>query len=130
MTTCTHISDLEKGKIHLLSQSLFNSEKDWIPHPAFRGVFLKHPITGDQTGTRFSAHIVKIEPGCILDEHIHDGKTELHEIIQGTGTCMLNDVTISYFPGDCAVISDNIRHKVTAGKEGLILLAKFMPALL
>ena len=123
-------SILEKGKTHLTGSSVTHLNKKWNPHPTFRGVFLKHIITGEQTDNRFSSHIVRIDPECALEEHIHDGKTELHEVIEGSGICLLNDREINYNFGDCAVIPDNIRHKVVAGKSGLILHAKFMPALL
>lgn len=130
MKTENLITNLEKGNTHLLTASVSNVEKQWNPHLKFKGVYLKHIITGGQTGNRFSSHIVKIEPGCILDEHIHEGKTELHEVIEGDGICYLNDTRVIYSPGDCATIPDDTKHKVNAGEQGLILLAKFFPALL
>lgn len=121
---------LEKGKTHMIGNSVTHLDKKWNPHPTFRGVFLKHIITGAQTDNRFSSHIVRIDPECALEEHIHDGKTELHEVMEGFGICLLNGREVTYYPGDCAVIPCNIRHEVVAGKNGLILHAKFMPALL
>jgi len=130
MKTEIFVSNFEKGNTHLPAETVSNSEKQWNPHPKFPGVCLKHLITGEQTNNRFSSHIVRIDPGCILDEHIHEGKTELHEIIEGSGVCMLNGAEIQYLPGDCAVIPDDTKHKVTAGENGLIIFAKFIPALL
>jgi quercetin dioxygenase-like cupin family protein len=130
MKTENLISNFEKGNTHLLAASISNVEKQWNPHPKFKGVYLKHIITGGQTDNRFSSHIVKIDPNCILDEHIHDGKTELHEVIEGKAICYLNGTRVIYSPGDCTVIPDNIKHKVEAGENGLILYAKFVPALL
>ncbi len=130
MKTNTCIRNFEKGKTHSPGITESNSEKKWNPHPTFRGVFLKHIILGKQTANRFSSHIVRIEPNGILEEHIHEGKTELHEVLEGNGICMVNGEKLDYEPGYCAVIPDNVRHKVIASKDGLVLLAKFMPALL
>jgi quercetin dioxygenase-like cupin family protein len=130
MKTKILVSNFENGNTHLLTSTVSNTEKQWNPHPKFHGVYLKHIITGEQTGNRVSSHIVKIEPGCILDEHIHAGKIELHEVIEGAGICNLNGTELNYFPGDCAVIPEDVKHKVVAGKNGLILYAKFIPALL
>jgi len=130
METQIIISNFEMGYTHLLTAMVSNSEKQWNPHPKFPGVCLKHLITGEQTAYRFSSHIVRIDSGCILDEHIHEGKTELHEIIEGSGVCILNGTEVHYLPGDCTVIPDNTKHKVTAGENGLIIFAKFIPALL
>jgi quercetin dioxygenase-like cupin family protein len=130
METEILVSNFENGNIHLLTATVSNAEKQWNPHPKFQGVYLKHIITGEQTNNRFSSHIVRIEPNCILDEHIHEGKTELHEVVEGSGICILNSIEVRYSPGDCAVIPDNVKHKVFADNNGLVLYAKFIPALL
>jgi quercetin dioxygenase-like cupin family protein len=130
MKTETFSTILGNGNLNLLTASILNSEKQWNPHPKFHGVYLKHLITGEHTANRFSSHIVRIDPFCILDEHIHEGITELHEVMEGTGSCILNGAEIYYSPGDCTVIPDDTPHKVTAGKNGLIISAKFIPALL
>jgi len=130
MKTQSIISNFEKGNTYLTKATVSNNEKLWNPHPKFPGVSLKHLITGEQTSNRFSSHIVRIDPGCVLDEHIHEGKTELHEIIEGSGICQLDGIEIHYLPGDSAVIPDDTKHKVTAGENGLMIYAKFIPALL
>lgn len=102
----------------------------WHPHTVFQGVSLKHLATASQTAGRASFHIVKIEPGCLLAEHVHNGKMELHEVLSGMGTGQVNGMHISYFPGQITLIPDDTPHQVHAGPEGLVLLAKFFPALL
>jgi quercetin dioxygenase-like cupin family protein len=122
-------SKFENGNTHLLTNSISNVDKSWNPHPKFQGVYLKNLITGDQTNNRFSSLIVRIDPGCVLDTHIHEGRTELHEVMEGSGTCFLGGNEIHYLPGDCAVIPDDTVHKVIAGSDGMIIHAKFVPAL-
>jgi quercetin dioxygenase-like cupin family protein len=78
------IKNIENGRLYTINTTEDNNNKQWNAHPAFKGVYLKHLITGTETNGQFSAHIVKVEPGCILDTHIHAGKTEIHEVIVGT----------------------------------------------
>jgi mannose-6-phosphate isomerase-like protein (cupin superfamily) len=122
-------SKFENGNTHLLTNSISNIDKSWNPHTKFQGVYLKNLITGDQTNNRFSSLIVRIDPGCALDTHVHEGRTELHEVMEGSGICFLGGNEIHYLPGDCAVIPDDTMHKVIAGSDGMIIHAKFVPAL-
>jgi mannose-6-phosphate isomerase-like protein (cupin superfamily) len=119
----------EEGNIHLQETTVESTINLWKEHPSFKGVFLKLLLSGSQTNGLFSTHLVKIMPHHVLNEHIHDGKTELHEVVKGTGTCYLAGREISYKPGDCAVIPQGAPHKVIAGDKGLYLFAKFFPAL-
>ena len=101
----------------------------WNPHPTYKGVYLKHLILGKDTENQLSCHIVKVEPNCILDTHLHDGKIEIHEVVDGSGIMFLDSKEIAYSVGQICVIPANTPHKVIAGKDGLILFAKFTPAL-
>lgn len=103
----------------------------WNPHPSFRGVALKHLVTGADTGGALSAHLVRIEAGCRLEEHSHAGSLELHEVVRGAGTCALADKSVAYAPGACGLIPAGVPHSVRAhAGEDLYILAKFAPALL
>jgi len=126
----TIAKQLEAGNLYLLGSSIENSSKEWNSHPVFIGVALKHLVTGAQTDGQFSAHIVKVNPNCILDEHIHYGKTEMHEVVVGSGLFVMGSLERKYLEGDMAIIPANTKHKVIAGNEGIYLLAKFVPALL
>jgi quercetin dioxygenase-like cupin family protein len=101
----------------------------WNEHPKFAGVFLKHLITGEQTGGRLSAHLVRVAAGSAIGDHVHDTQLELHEVAAGSGTCTLEGESVAYRPGTCLVIPQGVKHSVAAGDEDLIMLAKFAPAL-
>ena len=103
---------------------------EWTPHPKFEGVFLKHIITAEQTGGMLSSHAVRLDSVSELGNHIHEGKVEIHEVVSGTGFCLINGVKYEYNPGVTAVIPADTPHSVKAGKEGLYIMAKFSPALL
>ena len=101
----------------------------WQDHPAFAGVRLRHLVTAADTQGQLSCHIVRLDPGASLAGHVHDGQWELHEVVSGSGTAELGEATAAYVPGVSAVIPRGTAHAVTAGEDGLCLLAKFFPAL-
>lgn len=105
-------------------------EIPWSQHPKFKGVYLKHLIKGTDTGGMLSCHMVRIDPHAILEEHVHADQWELHEIIDGEGSFTLESKEVSYHAGSMAIIPKGSKHKVVAGSGGLIILAKFFPALI
>lgn len=125
------VTGFEKGAICLPggAERPFADEA-WNEHPAFKGVFLKHLVTGEATEGALSCHMVRVEPGCCLESHIHEGQWELHEVINGQGEAIVDDVAVAYQTGVMAVIPKGVRHRVQAGEAGLVLLAKFFPALM
>ena len=104
-------------------------EIPWNQHPKFKGVYLKHIIKGTDTEGKLSCHMVRIDPDAILEEHIHENQWELHEVIEGDGKFLLDKKETFYYPGCMGMIPKGTNHKVIAGKRGMVLLAKFFPAL-
>jgi len=102
----------------------------WVAHPKFKGVYLKHLIKGVDTDGKLSCHLVKMDPSAVLEEHIHESQWELHEVMEGQGGFILDTRESSYYPGRMSIIPKGLKHKVIAGTNGLVLLAKFFPALL
>ncbi len=101
----------------------------WSKHPAFEGVELKHIITSKETNGQFSCHLVRIAPNKSIENHIHETQLETHEVISGFGVCINNGVAIPYETGTISIMPMGIPHEVNAGKEGLYIFAKFIPAL-
>ena len=87
-------------------------------------------VVGQEVSHEFPYHIVKIEPECVPDTHLHDGKTEIHQIIAGSGKMYLEGKVIDYSQGQICIIPANTPHKVVAGKDGMYILAIFTPSLL
>ncbi len=102
----------------------------WNRHPAFEGVYMKAVVTGGETDGKFSAHLVRIEPGCAIGLHDHPKNWELHEVVDGVGVCELDGKILDYVPGASGVMPQRVEHTVKAGEKGLKLLAKFVPALI
>lgn len=123
-------NDFNKGILHINGKCIEIEKLDWNEHPAFKGVFLKHLIKGEDTNNQLSCHLVKINANCEIGLHNHVGKTELHEVIEGNGQCSIEKETINYQSGVITFIPADVNHLVKAGNEGLFILAKFFPALL
>ena len=120
---------MENGTVAFCDRDESAGNKTWNPHPKFKGVSLKHLITGKDTAGQLSCHMVKVEPGCELESHVHADQWELHEVIRGRGVAMLDGKTVEYAGGKAAVIPMGKMHSVRAMDDGLVLLAKFFPAL-
>ncbi|MDD2463045.1 MAG: AraC family ligand binding domain-containing protein [Desulfobulbus sp.] len=121
--------NIANGTVYFSHRSDNISQSSWIAHPTFRGVRLKHMITGADTAGVFSSHLVTIDTDCCLEAHCHDDQLELHEVIQGEGVCHFAEQALAYRLGTMAVIPKGERHMIQAGGNGLVLLAKFFPAL-
>ena len=124
------VSDFENGAVYSVAEAVNSGEITFTPHAKFKGVAIKHLVTGKTTGSQISCHLVKVEPFCTLDIHTHANNLEIHEIIDGDGTLFLGGKVYHYSAGSLGVIPVSVSHKVDAGKNGLCILAKFTPALL
>ena len=118
------------GSIFCLAGETNVNDLEWHKHPAYPGVALKHLVTAVNTDGKFSIHLVRVQERHEIGEHVHQGKWELHEIIQGQGECLIDGRRVGYFAGVSAVIPADLPHCVKAERGDLYILAKFIPALL
>lgn len=102
---------------------------EWHNHPTFEGVQLKHIVTAAQTNGEFSYHLVRIAPNRIIGKHVHENQLETHEVIDGFGVCINENVELEYKAGVISIMKKGTLHEVIAGENGLYLFAKFIPAL-
>lgn len=126
----TLFAAFEQGELALSGRRVALSERDWQAHSKFTGVALKHLLTAADTGGAFSVHLVRIAPGCAIGEHLHATQWETHEVIAGNGVCQNRNEDIVYRVGVLSLIEPGAPHAVTAGEEGILLFAKFIPPLL
>lgn len=118
-----------RGRLALIDSEVSFEQTNWAKHPTFEGVELKHIVTAKDTNGLFSYHLVRIEPEKAIGNHIHETQLETHEVIAGDGICINNGVEIKYKQGVISIMPKKVPHEVKAGKDGLYLFAKFMPAL-
>lgn len=120
---------IQEGMIFSAVDEVNVKDLPWHEHPSFSRVALKHLITSENTDGKFSSHLVRVNSGCEIGEHIHEGKWELHEVLKGHGKCIVASKEINYYGGIAAIMPPNIPHTVKAGEDDLYILAKFIPAL-
>ena len=125
-----NVSTIANNTVYFSHSSKNLTDVAWVDHPTFKGIQIKHLLTSAETGNTFSSHLIKVAPDCGLDSHCHEEQKELHEIIDGSGECVLTGKTICYEPGVMTVIDEGEPHQVMAGTQGLLLLAKFFPPLI
>ncbi|MBN2005119.1 MAG: cupin [Anaerolineae bacterium] len=123
------IEQIERGKIVTLEDVIEAADLNWNKHASCEGVFLKHLVTGALTEGKFSCHLVKVQAGFEISEHVHIKNWELHEVVSGEATGYLAGKSIPYTIGAAIVIPEGVLHRVVAGEQDLYLLAKFIPAL-
>lgn len=129
MQTESVFTAFENGSLVTPGETKEFSPLPWNPHPKFRGVALKHLVTGADSNGLFSYHLVRIDPGEQIGLHIHDPQLETHEVIAGRGTCRTDEGELRYRPGAIAIFPSGVRHEITADETGLLLFAKFIPPL-
>jgi len=121
---------LANGSVTYPERDDATGQIQWNEHPKFKGVYLKHLVRGADTQGKLSCHLVRINPNSALEDHSHEEQWELHEVMEGEGKFILGQRETLYYPGRMGIIPKGMTHKVTAGRTGLVLLAKFFPALL
>jgi quercetin dioxygenase-like cupin family protein len=127
---CMNITDfLNNGSVFINGRKVRAiSTIAWDKHPKFEGVFTKNIFNDSENNNNINAMIVKIEPNKEIGMHIHEGKFELHEMIDGEGEAIIDNKRIEYFPGIVSLIPADIQHCLKAGNKGILLLAKFTPS--
>ena len=117
------------GQLIIPNKTVNFENVPWSKHPTFEGVELKHIVTSSDTDGEFSYHLVRIEPNKSIFYHIHERQLETHEVISGEGICINGQCEIQYSPGVISIMPRAVPHEVHAGNAGLLLFAKFIPAL-
>lgn len=130
MSTDKILNIFEKGVVESLEGACSIDGIAWSQHQLFMEVFLKHIVKGQDTKGALSCHLVRVNPGGLLDTHIHTGKWEIHQVLEGQGTARVGDRTMEYKAGSVTIIPADTEHQVNAGPQGLLILAAFSPALL
>jgi quercetin dioxygenase-like cupin family protein len=123
-------TDLASGTLFFANRAEDIEKMPWIPHPKFKGAFMKHLVKGADNDNLASCHLVRVNPGYQLEDHTHANEWEYHHILEGEGTGYLDGREMAYTPGKIAVIPKGVNHKVVAGQDGILILATFLPALL
>lgn len=121
---------LQKTRIICPDREFTAAAQEWKAHPTFPGVWMKNLILGKDTGGSLSCHLVRVEKNCSIGAHVHAGSVELHEVVSGSGLCLMEDAETKYIPGVVLVIPAGSQHEVRAVESDLFMIARFAPALM
>jgi oxalate decarboxylase/phosphoglucose isomerase-like protein (cupin superfamily) len=82
-------------------------------------------VTG---GDRFSAGVVKLEPGKGHERHTHPDSDEILYVIRGEGEQEIADETREIEAGNMVFVPEGVEHgTINTGWEPLLLLAVYSP---
>lgn len=112
-----------------MSESEFFIEPDDVESLTFDWGVLKWMSTPDVTGgERFSAGVVKLEPGKGHERHTHPDSDEILYVVRGEGKQEVADETQDIAMGDMVYIPEGVEHgTINTGWEPLTLLAVYAP---
>jgi oxalate decarboxylase/phosphoglucose isomerase-like protein (cupin superfamily) len=104
-------------------------QPDDVDSQVFDWGVLKWMSTPDVTGgERFSAGVVKLEPGKGHERHTHPDSDEILYVIRGEGEQEVADETREIETGDMVFVPEGVEHgTVNTGWEPLVLLAVYAP---
>jgi oxalate decarboxylase/phosphoglucose isomerase-like protein (cupin superfamily) len=104
-------------------------QPDDVDSQVFDWGVLKWMSTPDVTGgERFSAGVVKLEPGKGHERHTHPDSDEILYVIRGEGEQEVADETREIGTGDMVFVPEGVEHgTVNTGWEPLVLLAVYAP---
>jgi oxalate decarboxylase/phosphoglucose isomerase-like protein (cupin superfamily) len=104
-------------------------QPDDVDSQVFDWGVLKWMSTPDVTGgERFSAGVVKLEPGKGHERHTHPDSDEILYVIRGEGEQEVADETREIGTGDMVFVPEGVEHStVNTGWEPLVLLAVYAP---
>jgi len=118
-----------EGKIIFPSDEIDAKKLKWYEHPESKGTFLKDLVPGKDTGGAFSCHIIRVNKGCEVGQHIHEDQWEFNEILDGNGIYIYENKEVRFGAGFSFATPPGVRHALIAEVEDLYLLAKFIPGL-
>ncbi|TMT81634.1 cupin domain-containing protein [Haloterrigena sp. H1] len=104
-------------------------EPDDVESQVFDWGVLKWLSTPEVTGgERFSAGVVKLEPGKGHERHTHPDSDEILYVLRGEGEQEVADKTREITAGELVFIPEGVEHgTVNTGWEPLLLLAVYAP---
>ena len=104
-------------------------EPDDVESQVFDWGVLKWMSTPEVTGgERFSAGVVKLEPGKGHERHTHPDSDEILYVVRGEGEQEVAEETSEIGAGDMVFVPEGVEHgTVNTGWEPLVLLAVYAP---
>jgi len=103
---------------------------EWQPHPTLRGIRVKS-LENRNTWPEASVTLVEVDPGGVIEMHVHEKSYESAYIMSGRGLLHLPQGDTSVGTGDGVTVPPQTLHGLeNTGSEPMRILAVHMPPLM
>ena len=107
-----------------------SSALDWQPHPTLRGIRVKS-LENRSTWPEASVTLVEVDPGGVIELHLHEQSYESAYIMSGEGLLHVPGGDVGVKSGDGVTIPPRTVHGLeNTGPEVMRILAVHMPPLM
>ena len=110
---------------------LFQSSRiDWQPHPTLKGIRIKS-LENSQTFSKASVTLVQVDPGGVIEPHLHEQSHETAFVLSGKSVLTLPEGEVPLGAGDGVTVPPKTLHALrNTGTEPVMILAVHMPPLM
>lgn len=103
---------------------------DWQPHPTLRGIRVKS-IENRSTWPEASVTLVEVDPGGVIELHVHEQSYESAYVLSGDGLLHVPEGDVVVTAGDGVTVPPKTIHGLeNTGSEPMRLLAVHVPPLM
>ncbi len=109
----------------------FMEKIPWVPHPIAEGVQIKPFISQKEHGLGVTCMLVRIPAGKEVGEHIHSNQDDILYPLTGRAKMWVEGTgEFSLEPGIVVRVPKEIKHRIFAVTQDLLIYDVFCPALL
>lgn len=111
-----------------MNQNIIIQDGEFVPHPSFEGVFVRHLFSSKQND-RLSNAVVKVEPGYQIAPHTHEVMETMY-VISGQGLFLVGEEYVRVEAGNAMLAPKGVVHCTkNNGSDPLLMLCTFSPAI-
>ncbi|MDR0596002.1 MAG: cupin domain-containing protein [Clostridiales Family XIII bacterium] len=106
----------------------FKSNTEFVKHPTFEGVYMRHFFSKSETGGGFNNVEILVVPGFEISPHTHGDAVEYFYIVDGAGEFLDDTEWTPIKKGDAFKAPIGMTHAIkNTGASPLTILATFSP---
>jgi mannose-6-phosphate isomerase-like protein (cupin superfamily) len=103
------------------------SKLEWQSHPTIRGIHIKSLENKSTLGTA-SVTLVEVDPGSVIEPHLHEQSSETAYVISGCAVLTLPDGDVTLSAGDGVTVPPRTLHSLrNTADEPVDILAVHIP---
>ncbi len=103
---------------------------EWQPHPRLPGLKIKS-LENSETYSEASVTLVQVDPGAVIEPHLHEQSHETALILAGQGVLSLPEGEVALEKGDGVTVPPKTIHGLrNTGPEPMQILAVHIPPMM